>query len=80
VPLRLYDRETESLLAELSPEQLAGLQAALEEEFEEDNDYYLTADTLDYMREQGVDGNLLERLRAALGEREGFDVFWRTEA
>jgi hypothetical protein len=80
MPVRLYETEQETMLMELSPAQLAGLQAALEEEFEEDHDYYLTPDTLDYMAENGVDAALVERLRAALGDREGFDVFWRTEA
>ena len=64
-------------IQEISDEQLRQLQDALEEEFEEDRDYYLTADTLDFLAARGVDSDVLAGLRAALGAREGFDVVWR---
>lgn len=78
--VRLIDRESGVQIGEISREQLADLQEALEEEFEEDHDYFITADTLDYLREQGIDAGLVERLRAALGSREGFEVYWSAEA
>jgi hypothetical protein len=75
----LYDKETNSRLVELDADQLEELQDALEEEFSEDHDYYIDADTIDYLAQAGVNVELLEALRGALGDREGMDVLWRNE-
>ena len=79
VPIGLYDKATGEKLVELAPEQLRQLQDALEEEFPEDRDYYLNPDTLDYLLDQGVDAEVVDRLREVMGTREGFDVLWRAE-
>jgi processive 1,2-diacylglycerol beta-glucosyltransferase len=73
----LVDRATDAPIMEITAAQLGQLQDAMEEEFEEDRDYYLTSDTLDYLLAQGVDADVVEGLRAALGTREGLDVAWR---
>jgi len=64
----------------ITSEQLSQLQDALEEEISEDQDYYITADTLAYLADQGVSPEVLQPLQDALGEREGFDMLWRSEA
>jgi len=51
----------------------------MEEEFSEDQDYYITADTLAYLADRGVSAAVLQPLQDALGTREGFDVLWRSE-
>jgi hypothetical protein len=77
-PIRLYDKTAGELLMTITPEQLRQLQDGLEEEFPEDHDYYINADTLDYLAARGVDAVVLDRLRDALGAREGFDILWST--
>ncbi len=72
----LYNAETGADLGEIPQAQLDFLVAQLEEESSEDQDYYITADTLDYFAAQGADPSLVALLRAALGNREGFDVRW----
>jgi len=76
-PIGLFDEATGELLMEITPEQLQRLQDALEEEFLEDQDYGINAATLDYLFARGVDPVILDRLREALGTRDGMDVLWR---
>lgn len=72
----LHDAERGTRLGTISDEQLQFLADALEEESLEDKDYYISADTIDMLEEDGADRQLLEILRGALGEREGMDVRW----
>ncbi len=72
----LYNAETGADLGELSQAQLDFLITQLEEESSSDQDYYITADTLDYFTTQGADPGLVELLRGALGSQEGIDVRW----
>jgi hypothetical protein len=80
VAIGLYDKESGQRLMAITPAQLTQLQDAMEEEFAEDQDYYITADTLAYLAERGVDPELLEGLRAAIGTRDGFEMLWRNES
>ncbi len=57
-------------------EQLQFLVDQLEEEYEEDQDYYINLDMLDVFSEQGADPALLEILRRALGDREEMEIHW----
>jgi hypothetical protein len=75
----LYERESGAQITEISREQLEELQDALEEEFEEDADYYIDPDTIDYLAGQGVSAQVLERLRTVVGDRGGLDIGWRVE-
>ena len=75
-PIRLYDEATGTLLMEITPDQLQRLQDALEEEFLEDHDYYISWDTLDYLFDRRVDAEIVDCLRQAIGPREGFDLLW----
>jgi hypothetical protein len=79
VAIGLYDKESGQRLVAITPEQLSQLQNAMEEEFSEDQDYYITADTLAYLADRGVSAAVLQPLQDALGTREGFDVLWRSE-
>jgi len=79
MPIVLYERESGARIAEISRDELEELQDSMEEEFEEDTDYYIDPDTIDYLAAQGVSVSLLEQLRGAIGEREGIDIVWRLE-
>ncbi|MGH7677246.1 MAG: galactosyldiacylglycerol synthase [Gemmatimonadaceae bacterium] len=72
----LRDKESGQFLGKISEEELQFLLDQLEEESEDDTDYYLDADTIDFLEEEGAPASLLTLLRAALGEKEGLDVEW----
>ena len=74
--VQLYDAERGTRLGTITDEQLQFLIDSLEEESTEDKDYYLTADTIDMLEEDGADPQLVGLLRQALGGRDGMDVRW----
>jgi processive 1,2-diacylglycerol beta-glucosyltransferase len=72
-----YERE---VLGKITEQQLDFLMDNLEEEFDEDEEYFLSADTLEYLKEQGADGDLISMLNSALeGCRDGVDIFYLIE-
>jgi processive 1,2-diacylglycerol beta-glucosyltransferase len=77
--IQLYDVERGNLLGAISEAQLQRLVAALEEESATDQDYYLTAATIDMLEAGGADAQLVGLLRHALAEREGMDIRWARE-
>ena len=74
--IRLFDNETGTELGTISETQLQFLVDQLEEETANDQDYYLIPRTLDLLEQRGADTELMGLLRAALGEREGFEIRW----
>lgn len=76
--IRLYDAERNTLLGEISDEQLQFLAARLEEESTTDQDYFINVDTVDMLEEEGADEDLVAMLREAIeaGDGEGLDVRW----
>ena len=74
--VQLYDKDTGAALGALSEAQFQFLQDHLEVESAEDSDYYLTAETVDLLEEEGGDTALLAVLRKALGQREDMEVRW----
>ncbi len=77
--IQLYDAEEGSVLGEISEEQLQHLVDALEEESTTDQDYYLTAATIDMLEDADADPEVVTLLRKALAGREGMDVRWARE-
>jgi hypothetical protein len=72
-----YERE---ILGTITENQLDFLMENLEVEFEEDEEYFLNADTVDYLRDQGADGILLAMLEEALaGTKDGVDILYLIE-
>ena len=76
--IQLIDKETGTLLGEISAQELRMLVDAFEEEGRDDRDYYIDASSPDYLIEQfgGAASRIADVLRDALGGREGFDVQW----
>ncbi len=72
----LYRAATGQSLCAITDAQLQQLIDALVEESAEDTEYYIDADTLEYMAEQGVDQSLIQVLEAAIAEDGGLDVNW----
>jgi processive 1,2-diacylglycerol beta-glucosyltransferase len=72
-----YERE---ILGTITENQLNFLMENLEEEFEEDEEYFLSPDTIDYLRDQGADNDLLSLLEKALaGTQDGVDIVYLVE-
>ena len=77
--VQLYDAELGTRLGEITDAQLQSLIDSLEEESPTDQDYYLTAETIDMLEGDGADAGLVSLLRGALAGREGMDVRWARE-
>jgi len=73
---RLYNVDSGETIAEISDDQLQFLIDELEEETEDDQDYYLDRDTLDLLRERGGDPALLDILTKAMGDAEDLEIAW----
>jgi hypothetical protein len=74
--ISLRDKETGADVGTITEEQLRFLVDQLEEEFDEDRDYYINQTTLDIMEKNGVDPDLIVLLRRAVGDREGIEIEW----
>ena len=73
---RLYIEESNTDLGEITEEELRSLLDNLEEESQEDTDYYLSQDTVDYLAARGADARLVAILRQAIGDEDGIDIRW----
>lgn len=69
-------KDTGAVLGEIDESELQFLIDQLEEEDEEDSDYYITSATIDMMEEAGAATELIEMLREAVGDSEGVDIEW----
>ncbi|MEA3232656.1 MAG: galactosyldiacylglycerol synthase [Thermodesulfobacteriota bacterium] len=74
--IQLRDRETGASIGDITEEQLQFLIDHLEEESEEDTDYYLNRATLNLLKEKDLDASLLKLLEEALGDREDLEIEW----
>ena len=75
--IQLLDKESGTILGTVTETQLQFLKDHLEEESEQDADYYITPDTLDILEEEGADAALMSLLRRALGSRQEMEVSYR---
>jgi hypothetical protein len=74
--IAIRDKETGADLGTITEEQLQTLVDALEEEFEEDRDYYINPETVDLIDQNGGDPALVNLLRRAIGNRQGVEIEW----
>jgi hypothetical protein len=73
----LYDNATNVLIGSMTDADLKVLQDALEEESEDDQDYYIDQATLDVLGDGRATEHLMGLLRKALGTAEGVDIRWQ---
>jgi len=73
---KLYNKDSGTLLGEINAQQLQFLIDELEEEDSADRDYYINRDQIDIFEENGADAQLVQMLRAALGENEDMEIRW----
>lgn len=74
--IELKDKDTGTVLGTLSEQDLQFLIDNLEEEFEEDKDYYLNRTILEMLKDRDAPPTLVELLDRALGERGEVEVEW----
>jgi hypothetical protein len=67
--VRLYESDTNRLCGTLSDRQYEVLAEALEEEDLEESECAISAETIELLEDQGVEPDLLELLRTALGDK-----------
>jgi hypothetical protein len=67
--VRLYEAGTDRLCGTLTDRQFEVLAEALEEDDLEDGDCPIDRETIETLEEQGIEAEVLEVLRLALGDR-----------
>jgi hypothetical protein len=77
---RLFRIDTEADIGIISDAQLRFLVEQLEEEHDEDQDYYIDRDTLELLSDNGIDEELLAMLEKAMGDDDSMDIAWDGEA
>ena len=77
--ITLKDKDTDRVIGTIDEQQLQFLIDQLEEETSDDQDYYINESTLDMFEQNGIDQELLEMLKGALGSREDMEIVWIRE-
>ena len=72
----LYNVSTNQLIGSITEADLQVLIDALEEESEEDQDYYIDPATIDVIADGRATTHLVGLLRSALGSSDGVDIRW----
>ena len=77
--IRLRDKGTGTELGSITEEDLQFLIDNLEEEWEEDQDYYLNRQILEMLKGRGISTSLVQMLERAMGEGDDVEVEWSRE-
>ncbi len=75
--IKLTLKDTGAFLGTIEEADLQLLVDQLEEEHEEDTDYYVCPETIDILAESGASAALLKILKEAVGSSEGVDIAWK---
>ena len=73
----IYNNDTNELIGTITEADLKVLADHLEEESEDDQDYYIDAATIDVIGDGQATEHLLGVLRKALGTAESVDIRWQ---
>jgi hypothetical protein len=73
----LYNNSTNQLIGSITDAELQLLIDRLEEESATDQDYYITADTIEMLADGQATEHLLQLLRQAVGSNEGVEIRWQ---
>jgi hypothetical protein len=72
----VYNNATNQLIGSITDADLQVLQDGLEEESSRDQDYYITAATIEMLGDGRASDHLLSLLRRALGSNDGIEIRW----
>jgi hypothetical protein len=73
---RLIRIDTGDDIGTINDVQLKFLVEQLEEEHEEDEDYYVDRDTIEVMSDNGGDPDLIAMLEKAMGDDDQINIAW----
>jgi hypothetical protein len=73
---RLVRLDTGNEIGTITDAQLKVLRDQLEEEHEDDKDYFIDRDTLELMSDNGADPELLALLEKGLADDDEMDISW----
>ncbi|MCX5742431.1 MAG: galactosyldiacylglycerol synthase [Proteobacteria bacterium] len=76
---RLVRIDTGDVIGKVTDKHVAFLVAQLEEENEDDQDYFIDKDTLELMSDNGIDPELLAMLEKAMGDDDSMDIAWEDD-
>jgi hypothetical protein len=74
--IQLCNKESGAVLGSISEDDLQFLIDNLEEESEDDVDYYINRSTLEIFKGKGISSTLLSLLENAIGDREDIEIEW----
>ena len=72
--IRLIDKDTGKYLGRITEEDLKFLKDNLEEESTTDLDYYINRETLDLLKEKGMDADFAKLIEDAMGESGEIEI------
>ena len=72
----LRDKDSDRLIGRISDDDLQFLVDQLEETSDSDTDYWIDANTVQLLEDEGGSAQLIGLLRTALSGRDGFDMQW----
>ena len=75
----IKDSDTDGVIGMVSEADLQFIIDQLEEESEEDQDYWVDRDTLALLADHGAPAELTAMLETAIGERDGVEIVWAEE-
>jgi hypothetical protein len=71
---KLFNNDTGEFIGNITEEQIQFLIDNLEEESEEDTDYYINIPTIESFEEKGAEAGLIEVLKKGLGNKEDMEI------
>ena len=74
--INIFDNESGTLLGSITETQLKFLVDAFEEESANDKDYFIDEFTIDLLKTDGADEDLINFLTKALAGKEGLEIRW----
>ena len=77
--IQLRDKEKGTVLGEITADDLQFLIDNLEEESEDDTDYFINRSTIEIFKEKGTNKTLIKLLEDALGDRDDMEIEWSKE-
>ena len=75
--ITLSRKDTGEVLGTIEESDLKLLIDQLEEEYEDDVDYYINPTTIDTLQEKGASPELIRLLKQAVGDSAGAEVVWK---
>jgi hypothetical protein len=73
---RLLRIDTGDEIGTITDKQLAFLVEQLEEEHDEDQDYFIDRETLELLADNDIDPELMAMLEKAIGDDDSMDIAW----